>query len=248
MAKGIRGLHFGGRAGLARKNLASLAPDFLPGADARDARTGLEGLDIQNVKLSKGNKRPAELQGEKERVGGGSGSTTNSTSPRPSKLAALSAARSSGVKPSTSNATSSVHATTDASGGDGKPLSKLQQRMQANLLARQQKKQTSLSKEDVALQSQKHEEEEQSKALLLPTGEPIASLFPTTGSSADEDIRHKNGNHSSFGWVLRSNGNDDLAVPGGSPFLAPSHLEAFSKPSPDDIVSKAREGTNLAKT
>lgn len=238
VAKGIKGLHFGGRAGLAKKNLASLAPDFLPGAEARDARTGFEGLEEQ-LRLSKGNKRPAELHSEElENVE--NGRSGSSAAPRPSKLAALAAARSSSAKPSASVAASPGLA--EAS-GEGKPLSKLQQKMQANLLARQQKKQTTLSKEDVILQNQKLEEDERSQGLLLPTGEPITSLFPLAALNDEET-----GNRSSFGAVLRSKDNHDLSVPGGSSFLNTGHDEAFSKPSPDDIVLKAREGTNLAKT
>lgn len=233
VAKGIQGLHFGGRAGLAKKNLASLAPDGLPGTGARkDSWNGFENLDVDKLQAAKSNKRPAD--GHEE----GSGSSLSGSTPRPSKLAALAAAKSSSSKPPTSATV------LQASAAEGKPLSKLQQKMQANLLARQQKKHTLLSKEEEALLKQKEEEEERNLLLHMPNGDAIASLFPV----ALVDSKQSAAPESSFGCLLRATESDDLAVPGGSPFQGASHLEAFSKPSPDDVVLNAREGTNLAKT
>ncbi|UZJ52258.1 hypothetical protein CBS101457_001578 [Exobasidium rhododendri] len=243
VAKGIRGLHFGGRAGLARKNLAKLAPDFLPGAEERDARTGFEGLDLGRSPPFKGSKRPAELQsGAAESVGDGDGAATS----RPSKLAALAAARSNSTKPSSATVPT-LESPLETSNKEGKPPSKLQQRMQANLLAKQQKKQSTSSREDVAMNAQREEEEKRMQALLLPTGEPISSLFPSSSESTEMNP-HSETSRSNFGSVLRAENSKDLAVPGGSHFLASSHLASFFTPSPDDVVLKAREGTNLAKT
>lgn len=234
VAKGIRGLHFGGRAGLAKKNLASMAPDGLPGTGARkDSWNGFENLDLDKLQAAKGNKRPADVQGA------GSGDASSSSAPRPSKLAALAAARQGTGKQSSASAPVS-----QTSIADGKPLSKLQQKMQANLLARQQKKQNVVSKEDEALLRQKEEEEERRLLLHLPTGDPIASLFPTALTDSSSQAAEA----SSFGCLLRASGKSDLAVPGGSPFQGSGHMEAFSRPSPDDVVLKAREGTHLAKT
>jgi elongation factor 1 alpha-like protein len=234
VAKGIRGLHFGGRAGLAKKNLASLAPDGLPGTAARkDSWNGFKDLDIDQLHSAKGNKRPADLHGD------GGRSSSGSTS-RPSKLAALAAARSSSGKPSIGAPVSEVKI------AEGKPLSKLQQKMQANLLARQQKKHTVISKEEESQLRQREEQEERTRLLHLPSGDPIASLFPTATMSSKQSVeRHLE--ESPFGSLLRANGKGDLAVPGGSPFQGSNHLEAFSRPSPDDVVLKAREGTHLAK-
>ena len=244
MAKGVRGLHFGGRAGLAKKNLASLAPDGLPGS-SRYARDGLEALDTEHTQRIRGNKRPAEVYDDRpvreqsETLGrgmesGGEGSAT----PRPSKLAARAAAR----QPGGANAAASSPSLLDAP-GQGKPLSKLQQKMQANLLARQHKKQITPSKEEQELHSQRQEEEVRSMALLLPTGEPITSLFPSEPGLAGPDGRPC----SSFSSVLKDESAPDLAVPGGSPFLSVQCSDAFSQPSPDDVVLRAREGTNLAR-
>lgn len=231
-AKGIQGLHFGGRAGLAKKNLASLAPEGLPGTGARKyGWNGFESLDVDKMQSSKRNKR---LAGQGVEAGGVEVLGAEETPSRPSKLAALAASRG---KPSTTTSTPLAPNTS----AEGKPLSKLQQKMQANLLARQQKNQP-LNQEDL-LQRQREEEDERNRLLHLPTGDPIATLFPvasTSGASPDQ---------SSFGFVLRSSKKEDLAVPGGSPFeTIMHHLEAFMRPSPDDIVLKAREGTNLAKT
>lgn len=245
VAQGIRGLHFRGRAGLAKKNLASLAPDFLPGAEARDARTGFEGLDLENLHLSKKrNKRPAEVQREEVEVAEAEAESVGSTS-RPSKLAALAAARTSSAKAISRNlpdaGSKEVHVEAKP------PLSKLQQKMQANLLARQQRKQSTLSKEDSALQIRQQEEEERNKALLLPTGQPITSLFPVT-SLGNIESRLDSDCVSPFGAVLKSQGSNDLGIPGGPSFLSTSLSKAFSDPSPDDIVLRAREGTNLGKS
>lgn len=238
-AKGIQGLLFGGRAGLAKKNLASLAPEGLPGTGARkNGWNGFQSLNVEELQSSsKGKKRVAGQgikEGETEELG------TEEMTARPSKLATLAAARgkSTAVMASSSQITPI----------EAKPLSKLQQKIQANLLARQQKKQPS-SKQEEDLHKQREEEEEQNRLLHLPSGEPIATLFPV--APADEGSKPYatvSPDKSSFGTVLRASRKEDLTVPGGSPFDVLKYSEAFLRPSPDDIVLKAREGTNLAKT
>lgn len=236
VAKGIRGLHFGGRAGLAKKNLASMAPDGLPGTIER--QDGWNGFDASRIDemVPKGVKRPAQgLLGEKQGVEETMGS-------RPSKLAALAANRAMNTKSTSVAPASSI----PSNPSDGKPLSKLQQKMQANLLARQQKKHSTVSREDEALAAAKSHEEELLRASLLPTGDSVASLFPVVdtspASSAAEDEQNL------LRRVLIPCSVKDLPVPGGNPLQGCDNLEAFIKPSPDDVILRAREGTKLVKS
>lgn len=190
---------------------------------------------------SRGAKRPAESSGSEAQT-----SAPGDGAPRPSKLAALAAARAAGRagasgKPSQSveKHSSTTHGIEDA----GRPLSKLQQKMQANLLARQQRRMGMPSREEEA--QMQADAEMKKRAHLLPSGDAISSLFPDHKALVADTSPPR---ESVLGSMTGDTHVPRLDVPGGSPFLAAEHLEAFSKPSPDDMVQKAREGTSLART
>lgn len=187
---------------------------------------------------SRGEKRPAEQTGTTTH----DVSETSNSAARPSKLAALAAARASNRQNKTAIgvAPSNPSSETQNSQNVSKPLTKLQQKMQANLLAIEQRRKGIPSKEEESKALSIAESEK--RLHTLPNGDAIDSLFPVTPK-----VSRKNSQDSILGRLTADLQSTLPSVPGGSPFLARDHLEAFSKPSPDDLVLRAREGTNLAQ-
>lgn len=163
---------------------------------------------------------------------------------RPSKLAAL--AYTKGSKTQSSSSTTSTRQESKTESNDSsKPMSKLQQRMQANKKAMQERQLGVRSKED---QERAEEEAERRKnAALLPSGDSIHTLFPLRQGSSDIESHGSQQRHSKLGSLANSScayvKHPD--VPGGSPFVAANHSDVFDQPSPDDIVLNARQGTKL---
>lgn len=245
-APGTRGLGGGGRAGLAKKNLASLAPPALQ-QQPKDTSSRLAQLAAAKRSSSKRSADvadPATIQNSLSSVSSSSSSSSAATS-RPSKLAALAANRATkDLSPGASLAESQVTEPSES----GKPLSKLQQRVQAAKL-KKTGPESKPSEEEVLAErrrEQEVEERERQRRELLPSGDAIVSLFPS-------ERRSNTGASSCFVNILQSQKEEYTGqeVPGGSPFEQgceehSRYGNVFSKPSPDDIVLKAREGTNLA--
>ena len=197
---------------------------------------GLSRNDLHTE--SRGEKRPAEQTGFNAQ----NAQDASISVARPSKLAALAAARASNRQNKIAIGASPSPATAEDSSmqNGGKPLTKLQQKMQANMLAREQRLKGIPSKEDEA--KALSVAENQKRMHTLPNGDSIDSLFPI-----DIILPTEAGAKSVLGRLTAEQHSSLLDVPGGSPFQAKDHLEAFTRPSPDDIVLKAREGTNLAQ-
>lgn len=198
--------------------------------------SGLSRDDVHTG--SRGEKRPAEQTGTTAQNAPEASISTG----RPSKLAALAAARASNRQNKAAVGASPSPATAEVPPlqNGGKPLTKLQQKMQANMLAREQRLKGAPSKEEEAKAFSIAES--QKRLHTLPNGDAIDSLFPVTATDSNEVNEE-----SVLGRLTADQHSSLLDVPGGSPFQAKEHLEAFTKPSPDDLVLKAREGTNLAQ-
>ncbi|PWN47980.1 hypothetical protein IE53DRAFT_364267 [Violaceomyces palustris] len=304
-ARGVAGLGRGGRAGLAKRNLAAIAPGGLPAAEpsrlnqptklklsdsAFSRSSHSSGKATTGSKLSslletqRLNKRPAETESQPSHpssVGIVASAITSSTG-RPSKLAALAAARSGSSSPRSSPVNPSMLSidqsrscsSASESSSTAKPLSKLQQRMQANLAAKQELKKTTSGENDTRVGSDAMDEDERSQreeivSTCYGSDLPVALLFPhatiSPESGQEAGVDDVDARSSLFSTPsLRDSGPPlSASVPGGTPFAAfigqpagndlnqdQTWMEAlrtaFSGPSPDDIVMRAREGTNLA--
>lgn len=219
-------------------------------SEAEEARAPM-AIDDE-IDSARGAKRPQMSQANGEVTGS-----------RPSKLAALAAARSahrSSPSPAPrlhrDNAKALLAEPTEQSWDENavsssKPLSKLQQRMQAQMAARQQRKSGLPAKEDDARAAAEAlaENERSRLSLLVPSGKPISDLFPTD-SAYGLDSWSGNCFRSMLGSLAGTFPENDGAVkdiPGGSLFAAGCYEDAFAGPSPDDAVLRARKGTSLGK-
>lgn len=285
-AQGLRGLAMGGRSGMAKRNLASLAPNHLTDRDSsakplfslKDSSDSIASGPAKPVsKLAalaarSSAKRPAEQSSSTQAADLSSNARisradapSGNASGRPSKLAALAAARSAAsprpvpvsTRPATPETTEAPPSQPEA---PAKPLSKLQQRMQAS------RQQRNAGPEAIAAAETEAAEQ---KARLIPTTcygsqHEISDLFPMSKDLA----QHQPGllQHSAIAGSKQSEDRlvaaiaKSIPVPGGSPFdlfvsgkatafspQAAAVRKAFHGPSPDDVVLKAREGTTLAK-
>ncbi|EST09005.1 Translation elongation factor EFTu/EF1A, domain 2 [Kalmanozyma brasiliensis GHG001] len=204
-AQGLRGLATGGRAGMAKRNLAGLAPDFVRGPQGASASSSSAAPFKPTSKLSalaarSSAKRPAEnpppnAQNRSRPASPAPPSTPASASTpaasaadsasaaspaRTSKLAALAAARSGAVASSSKPAAVPPQepSTSAAATSDAatKPLSKLQQRMLAN----KQQRQAATPEAKEAAAAEAAEEEARSRPQTCYGSDlPISSLFPT---------------------------------------------------------------------
>lgn len=281
-AQGLRGLATGGRSGMAKRNLAGLAPDFVRDAQPPAASAPQKPLSKLSALAARSSaKRPAEAPpanaAERPRPASPAPSASSASNPapvagtsRPSKLAALAAARnasaSSGVKPAPVQSQKAVEAVPTETAP--KPLSKLQQRMAAN---RQQREAATPEAIEAAAAAAAEEEAQARPQTCYGSDLPISSLFPTEPSASGA---HSDGRETSRAFMApvsaiagsAKDATDQLVaplerlkpVPGGSPFAIYSHAaaddaspqielvrKAFAGPSPDDVVMKAREGTRL---
>lgn len=240
-ARGTAGLNRGGRAGLARRNLASLAPTGLPSPSLSDSReevatNGSDGKSSSTTLTPQ--KRPAAInEADLERrtsATNPSSSTTASTSsqsqqpPKVSKLASLAAGRS---KPSsTSAATSpttgssspiiknsinkSFFDATSSSPSSTKPLSKLQLKM----MEKQKAKELAASSSSVsgaAAEGMIGKDQEERVGMELDEIES-PSLLPTGASIASlfPSLPGIEGNQ----LDPKPSSSRMTLVPGGSPF------------------------------
>ncbi|SNX86238.1 related to translation elongation factor HBS1 protein [Melanopsichium pennsylvanicum] len=284
-AQGLRGLATGGRAGLAKRDLAALAPDFIKESQGGPSKPPSKPMSKLSVLAARSSvKRPAEITlpniGDRPRPASPAPSTAPATSSsnampattttlstgRQSKLAALAAARSgasaSAPKPA---AASSAQQSSTAADASSKPLSKLQQRMLAN----KQQRNAATPEAKQAAAAEAAEEEARSRPQTCYGSEtPISSLFPTSDPALAPNSKSAPGSSgtslASISAIAGSSkeATDQLvaplsrlrAVPGGSPFALyvqgstaePSPRiemvkKAFSGPSPDDVVTQARE-------
>lgn len=284
-AQGLRGLAMGGRAGMAKRNLAGLAPDFVQASSSAAIAPSIPAKPIsklsalaarssakrpaENPPLNTGNRpRPASPASSADVSNSPATSDPASASAKPSKLAALAAARS-GTSMS-KVASSQPPASSISIEAPAKPLTKLQQRMLAN--KQQRTAATPEAREAAAIEAA--EEEARSRPQTCYGSDlPIASLFPgsdaippATSASPAAGRRSASlastsaiaGTSEGAGTKLIAPIGRVRAVPGGSPFAlyVPGSAEveapqidlvkkAFAGPSPDDVVEKAREGTRL---
>ena len=297
-AQGLRGLATGGRAGMAKRNLAGLAPDFVqkpPAGPSPGPSKPMSKLSALAARSSA--KRPAENPppnaGSRPRPAspastsspGGAvaaaspsaaasspapTSTSATGAGRPSKLAALAAARSSANATARETASKPVATPSQEpkdAAAPAKPLSKLQQRMLAN---RQQRDAATPEAKEAAAAAAAVEEARSRPQTCYGSSLPISSLFPT----ADLALEAKSPSVASGASLApvsviagsSKDATDQLVaplsrvrtVPGGSPFAlyvqgsiesSTPEIElvkkAFAGPSPDDVVMAAREGTRL---
>lgn len=201
-------------------------------------RSGRRGRGGARASLGgvRGEKRAADVQAHEAAADGGVEAPA-----RPSKLAALAASRAAKRQAATSPVDPSP-APSASPAKTSKPLSKLQQRAQANLLARQQRQMAASTLAGDGAKPEDLETDDLTSVPLLPNGEQISHLFPVSPEAITDGHTPQTVLGSVAGSALRSYHSTP-----GQPFLAPDHLEAFQKPSPDDIVLNARAGTKLGQ-
>ncbi|SOV05679.1 related to translation elongation factor HBS1 protein [Ustilago sp. UG-2017a] len=283
-AQGLRRLATGGRAGLAKRNLANLAPDFVKNAQAGPSQAPSKPMSkLYALAARSSAKRPAENPppnaGDRPRpaspapstvaASSSSASTAPSTSSapttgtgRPSKLAALAAARSvantsSAPKPAAVPTQEPSNAASDA---PSKPLSKLQQRMLAN---KQQRSAASPEAKEAAAAEAAEEEARSRPQTCFGSDLPISALFPTATFAASEtatQLAAAGTSHASLASVSVIAGSSNHAtdqlvapmarlrtVPGGSPFALYVQGSADEASPRTEQVKKAFAGPTAKK-
>ncbi len=196
-AQGLRGLSTGGRAGLAKRNLASMAPDFMRPASTANTKpvSKLSALaarssakrPAENPPATASRPRPASPAPSPAPAPATPVSTSAApavaSSGRPSKLAALAAARSGAnastpkTAPAQTPETINATATNTAAGTAQKPLSKLQQRMLAN--KQQRSAATPEAKEAAAAEAPKKKLDRVQRLAMAPTCPSLPSFLAT---------------------------------------------------------------------
>lgn len=270
-AQGLRGLAKGGRAGIAKRNFAGLAPEFMSQAGPSSSASWTPPVKpvskLSALAARSSAKRPAENPppnaGNRPRPASpasavteshpapapstASASTPAAGSSRPNKLAALVAARSgasaSTPKPAAVPMPDSKGVAVEAS---SKPLTKLQQRMLAN--KQQRHAATPEAKEAAAAEAA--EEEARSRPQTCYGSElPIASLFPT-----GEPATAKSSGTSLTATSAIAGSSQDMTdqlvaplsrvrtVPGGSPFALYVQGSAEGSTPQIELVRKAFAG------
>ncbi|KAJ1040674.1 hypothetical protein NDA11_000192 [Ustilago hordei] len=283
-AQGLRRLATGGRAGLAKRNLANLAPDFVKNAQAGPSQAPSKPMSkLYALAARSSAKRPAENPppnaGDRPRPASPAPSTvaassssasaapSTSSAPttgtgRPSKLAALAAARSvantsSAPKPA---AVPTQEPSSAASDTPSKPLSKLQQRMLAN---KQQRSAASPEAKEAAAAEAAEEEARSRPQTCFGSDLPISALFPTATFAASEtatQLAAAGTSHASLASVSVIAGSSNHAtdqlvapmarprtVPGGSPFALYVQGSADEASPRTEQVKKAFAGPTAKK-
>lgn len=277
----------GGRAGLAKRNLASLAPGGLPGvSDSRSfgpkpGAVGNRSSAAQPPPPKPAGKSKLALLAEQRKAASSPSASASTSAPlspskrpsesvsgtstqdsslplqpqaeqtaRPSKLMALAQQRkgnASAGSPNTARTTADTKPSQPSAGADAgtKPLSKLQQRALAAKLEREAKEKQAKERDaahkgpqDAATAEGMDIDDAQANARILPGGLPESMLFPSAHGSV------RAGQASEVGRILSAS---HLTVPPSSLRMSLGEVpsEAFSEPSPDDKVLKAREGSRL---
>ncbi|TKY89136.1 hypothetical protein EX895_001667 [Sporisorium graminicola] len=212
-AQGLRGLATGGRAGLAKRNLAALAPDFVRQPQAVALSSSVSSAPSKPVsKLSalaarSSAKRPAETpplevasrprpaspartsspESSSSAAMAASGAASNAPVARTSKLAALAAARSgtsaSATKPVATVAREQPSSTAIA---PDVPPSKSLTKLQQRMLANKQQRQAASPEAKEAAAAQAAEEEARARPRTCYGSDlPISALFPTAEADAE---------------------------------------------------------------
>lgn len=204
-AQGLRGLATGGRAGMAKRNLAGLAPDFVKDSKASSSSASTAPAKptskLSALAARSSAKRPAENPppSRPRPASPAPSPSSGAAAPAPSsvpatsasrpqsKLAALAAARSSASAsassskpaPATSHSQEPISTPVEA---PAKPLSKLQQRMLAN---KQQRAAATPEAKEAAAAEAAEEELRSRPQTCFGSDLPISSLFPTADSGAE---------------------------------------------------------------
>ncbi|SJX64460.1 related to translation elongation factor HBS1 [Sporisorium reilianum f. sp. reilianum] len=209
-AQGLRGLATGGHAGMARRNLAGLAPDFVRQPQAVAGSSSSSALSGSSKPVSKlsalaarsSAKRPAETAPVEAASRPGPASPARSASPasssspavpasnapaaRTSKLAALAAARSGASASASRPAAPACSPTAEAADAPpAKSLSKLQQRMLAN---KQQRQAATPEAKEAAVAQAADEEARARPQTCYGSDLPIACLFPAADAAVEAKL------------------------------------------------------------
>ncbi|KAJ9474783.1 Elongation factor 1 alpha-like protein [Pseudozyma hubeiensis] len=215
-AQGLRGLSTGGRAGLAKRNLAAMAPDFVRDSQAASASASTASLasskpvsKLSALAARSSAKRPADKvplntadrprpaspaptptpspAGPSANAASAAGSASTAPTGRTSKLAALAAARNpAGATGAKPAATLATEPSSSSAVASDAPGKPLS-KLQQRMLANKQQRQAAMPEAKEAAATQAAEEEARSRPqTCFGSDLPISSLFPSQGPKPEE--------------------------------------------------------------
>ncbi|GAC99891.1 probable translation elongation factor [Pseudozyma hubeiensis SY62] len=217
-AQGLRGLSTGGRAGLAKRNLAAMAPDFVRDSQAGSASSSsvpvastkpvskLSALAARssakrpadNVPLSAADRpRPASPAptptsspaSHSGNPASAAGSASAASSGRTSKLAALAAARNAAGATGLKPAATPATEPSSSSAAASEAPGKPLSKLQQRMLANKQQRQAATPEAKEAAATQAAEEEARSRPqTCFGSDLPISSLFPSQQPVPEEAL------------------------------------------------------------